>query len=157
MKKLLFVCMGNICRSPAAEATMNMLIEKQRLTGQFVCDSAGTTSYHKGQPADARMIEAGAKRGLNVTSIARPFSEEDFYHFDYVFVMDRRNLEDVLELDYQREFTQKVFMMSDFCTKFRANEIPDPYYGGSQGFEHVLDLLEDSCTHALEQIVNQKI
>jgi len=152
MVRVIFVCLGNICRSPSAEAVMNSLIEKKGLSGKIECDSAGTIAYHAGEPADPRMKKHALKRGYNLTSIARKFTAEDFENFDYIIAMDRSNYTDILALDKNAEFVDKISMMTNYCTEHDDDEVPDPYYGGPQGFEHVLDLLEDATAGLLEKI-----
>jgi len=152
MIKVIFVCLGNICRSPSAEAVMNSLIEKEGLSDKIQCDSAGTIAYHAGEPADARMKKHALKRGYNLTSIARKFTNEDFGNFDYIVAMDRNNYTDILALDKEAENVDKISMMTSYCSDHDDEEVPDPYYGGPQGFEHVLDLLEDATAGLLEKI-----
>lgn len=152
MIKVIFVCLGNICRSPSAEAVMNAVVEKAGLSGQIECDSAGTIAYHAGEPADTRMKKHALKRGYNLTSIARKFTHEDFEEFDYIIAMDRNNFTDILALDKDAEYVDKISMMTSYCTNHDDEEVPDPYYGGPQGFEHVLNLLEDACVGLLEKI-----
>ncbi|KAB2837199.1 MAG: low molecular weight phosphotyrosine protein phosphatase [Melioribacteraceae bacterium] len=152
MVRVIFVCLGNICRSPSAEAVMNSLIEKKGLSGKIECDSAGTIAYHAGEPADPRMKKHALKRGYNLTSIARKFTAEDFENFDYIIAMDRSNYTDILALDKNAEFVDKISMMTNYCTEHDDDDVPDPYYGGPQGFEHVLDLLEDATAGLLEKI-----
>lgn len=152
MVRVIFVCLGNICRSPSAEAVMNSLIEKKGLSGKIECDSAGTIAYHAGEPADPRMKKHALKRGYNLTSIARKFTAEDFENFDYIIAMDRSNYTDILALDKNAEFVDKISMMTNYCTEHDDDDVPDPYYGGPQGFEHVLELLEDATAGLLEKI-----
>ena len=151
MKSILFVCMGNICRSPSAEAVMKYLVEKEGLNDKIFIDSAGTIGYHEGEEADARMKKHAAKRGYDLTSIARQFRLEDFKKFDYIVAMDRENYRDILALDSEGRYRSKVFMMTDFSEN-GYDGVPDPYYGGPQGFEHVLDILEDSTKGLLNKV-----
>jgi protein-tyrosine phosphatase len=145
-KKILFVCLGNICRSPSAEAVFNGLIEKEGLQDQFFTDSAGITDYHTGAPADARMQRHAIKRGYNLTSISRPvFPETDFQEFDMIIGMDNQNIRDLEQMATGTEAVSKIFKMTDFCSHCNYDEVPDPYYGGDEGFELVLDLLESAC------------
>lgn len=131
---------------------MNSLIEKKGLSGKIECDSAGTIAYHAGEAADPRMKKHALKRGYNLTSIARKFTAEDFEKFDYIVAMDRSNYTDILALDKEAKFVDKISMMTNYCTEHDDEEVPDPYYGGPQGFEHVLDLLEDATAGLLEKI-----
>jgi len=153
MIKILFVCLGNICRSPSGEAVMNALIERNNLRDRIACDSAGTIAYHTGEPADARMQKHAIKRGYNLTSIARQIKLNDFERFNYIIAMDRDNYRKILALDVEGKYKDKVKLMMDFAIEHSDNDVPDPYYGGEQGFEYVLDLLEDACLGLLKHIV----
>ena len=155
MIKVIFVCMGNICRSPSGEAVMNSIIEKAGLSDKIQSDSAGTIGYHEGEPADSRMKRHAIKRGYNLTSIARQFRYNDFRDFDYIVAMDRSNYSDIIAQDSTDEYLHKVSMMTDYCTNHENTEVPDPYYGGTEGFEHVLDLLEDACEGLIKKIKNE--
>jgi protein-tyrosine phosphatase len=155
--KLLFVCLGNICRSPSAENIMNHLIEQAGLTNSIVCDSAGTSSYHTGSPPDRRMSAAAAnKLGIKLRGQARQFHQSDFQEFDLILAMDRENYENILFLDPTQDFHGKVRLMCDFCSKHTLKEVPDPYYGGSEGFNQVIDLLVDACEGLLHNIISQQ-
>jgi protein-tyrosine phosphatase len=149
-QKLLFVCLGNICRSPAAEGTMNHLIEKAGLAGQLECDSAGTSNYHIGDPPDRRMFQTAQRRGIPLPGQARQFSAGDFKAFDLILAMDRQNYKNILALDPAGHYQHKVRLMCDFCTQHTDQEVPDPYYGGQAGFDYVLDLLMDACQGLLD-------
>ncbi len=153
MITILFVCMGNICRSPSGEAVMNGLIAKNNLQDRIKCDSAGTIAYHTGEPADSRMQRHAIKRGYKLTSIARQIKHYDFERFDYIIAMDRDNYNNILSLDSDRKYKSKVSMMLDYAANYSDSEVPDPYYGGEQGFEYVLDLLEDACLGLLKHII----
>lgn len=151
--KLLFVCLGNICRSPAAESIMNKLLKERGLDNNWHCESAGTSGYHEGAPPDIRMQESGIQRGLEFLTTSRPLTEEDLRDFNWILVMDERNYIDARDLDPAGEFHGKIKKITEFCRKFKgADHIPDPYYGGQQGFEKVLDLLEDACEGLLEHL-----
>lgn len=137
--------MGNICRSPAAEGIAKTLIEKKGLNDSIEIDSAGTLGYHEGEKPDARMIKHASKRGYILDSQARQFNpKKDFVYFDYIVTMDDDNYSEIISLDGKNEFRNKVFKMVSFGKNVNVNEVPDPYYSGSQGFEIVLDILEDS-------------
>lgn len=150
-KKLLFVCLGNICRSPTAEAVAVAIIKKRGLN--WICDSAGTSGYHDGETADPRSISHAAQRGYDVTSISRKVTAQDFVTFDYIYAMDRSNLENLKRI-CPSEHLHKLSVITDFCTVHKVNEVPDPYYGGSDLFERVIDILEDSVTNAIHKIQN---
>jgi len=156
--KILFVCMGNICRSPSAEAVFTGLVKSNGLTNQFDIDSAGTTAYHVGQRADRRMQSHALKRGLNLTSISRKFNPgTDFDDFDLIIGMDDDNMYDLKQMARNDEDLNKLFKMTDFSREMKYNEVPDPYYGGDAGFELVIDLLEDACEGLLEKITRNEI
>jgi len=150
--KLLFVCLGNICRSPSAENIMNHLIQQAGLSDQIVCDSAGTSSYHIGSPPDRRMSAAASKRGITLTGQARQFRPEDFEKFDLILAMDKENYRDILTLDSKGRYSDKVKLMCDFCRSHPDQEVPDPYYGGTEGFNYVIDLLLDACEGLLGEV-----
>lgn len=152
-KKVLFVCMGNICRSPAAEGIMNKMLEEKNLKNAIETDSAGTIGYHEGEPADPRMNRHAAKRGYRLTSLARKFNpKKDFDEFDYIVTMDDNNYEDILLSDIKGKYHHKVHKMSKFFIDHGFTEVPDPYYGVADGFETVLDLLEEGNKNLLEKI-----
>jgi protein-tyrosine phosphatase len=154
--KIIFVCLGNICRSPGAEAIFKSIISKEYLTDEITCDSAGTISAHAGEPADQRMQEHASRRGYKVDSIARKFNPRaDFDEFDYIIAMDESNESDLQRLTRSPEDSAKIYRMTDFCSSSKYSGVPDPYYGGSSGFEVVLDLLEDACEGLLEHIRNE--
>ncbi|MHB1687951.1 MAG: low molecular weight protein-tyrosine-phosphatase [Ignavibacteriaceae bacterium] len=155
-KKILFVCLGNICRSPAAEGIMSRMIKFEGLENQIEVDSAGTIAYHTGEHADPRMRKHASQRGYDLTSLARKFNpEKDFKKFDYIITMDNQNYEDVLSIDIKNEYAFKVFKMVQFCKSHKVDAVPDPYYSGSEGFENVLDILEDGCQNLLKKIKNE--
>lgn len=145
MKKILFVCLGNICRSSTAEGVMLHLLNDKGLSDLFEIDSAGTSSYHKGDLPDYRMREHAAKRGYELIHRSRPVRVEDFYEFDYILGMDDQNIADLNELAPSVVEQKKIKRMAEFALRHTNTYIPDPYYGGEEGFELVLDLLEDAC------------
>lgn len=151
-KKILFVCLGNICRSSTAEGVMLNLLIERGLQHEFVIDSAGTSSYHQGDLPDTRMRKHAQKRGYDLVHRSRPVKVEDFYEFDYIIGMDDQNIADLRELSPSPEETKKVHRMVEFITYHDVTHIPDPYYGGAEGFELVLDLLEDACTGLLNSL-----
>ena len=151
--KLLFVCLGNICRSPSAENIMNHLIEQAGLSEQILCDSAGTSSYHVGSPPDRRMSAAAAtKLGIKLRGRARQFQKSDFQDFDLILAMDQENYENILTLDQTKQYQHKVRLMCEFCSRHTLKEVPDPYYGGQEGFNRVIDLLIDACEGLLTKV-----
>ena len=151
---VLFVCLGNICRSPAAEAIFKGLINDKGIGNKFVVDSAGTGSWHIGKKADSRMRVAANRRNINITSKARQIREDDFSKFNYILVMDNSNYHNVLELKNRVKGSDfaKIFKIQDFALIFTDKEVPDPYFGGDEGFDHVLDILGDSVSCFLENI-----
>ena len=152
--KILFVCLGNICRSPSAEGIFKHIVESRGLARLFEIDSAGTHAYHVGEPADKRMISYASKRGYNLTSISRKFDQNiDFDYFDLIIGMDNENIRVLKSKACSNKDLQKIHKMTDFRKMFKYDEIPDPYYGGAEGFELVIDLLEDSCEGILEKLV----
>ena len=152
---ILFVCLGNICRSPAAEAIFQNLIDDKGIGNKFIVDSAGTGSWHVGKKADARMRIAAKQRNIDITSNARQIREEDFRDFNYILVMDNSNFNNVLDLKNQVKGSDfaKILKIQDFASIFTEREVPDPYFGGDAGFDHVLDILEDSVSCFLENII----
>lgn len=149
---VLFVCMGNICRSPAAEAIFKDYVDKAGLSDRIQCDSAGTIGYHAGHPADGRMRAAGRERGYSLDSISRQVRQDDFNRFNHVIAMDLDNLDSLKSIDNRVQGSAKISLMCDFASEHDVREVPDPYYGGSRGFELVLDILEDACEGLLEKI-----
>lgn len=144
--KILFVCLGNICRSPSAEAVFASYVEKNNLKDKFIIDSAGTSAYHEGEPADKRMQKHAVKRGYSLTSISRKFNPStDFDNFDLIVAMDDQNYYDLKDMARTVEDKNKIVKMADYTDKFDYDHIPDPYFGGEEGFEIVLDLLEDAA------------
>ena len=150
--KILFVCMGNICRSPAGECMMRHKVMEAGLGEKILCDSAGTIGFHAGSPPDARMREAGRWRGISVSGASRLVTREDLEYFDLILAMDRENLADLKRLDKKGRYRDKLELFCAYCRSYNERDVPDPYYGGSEGFEHVFDLLEDGCAHLLEEL-----
>lgn len=151
-KSVLFVCLGNICRSPAAEGVMLHQLEQRRLSDQFLVDSAGTAGYHIGKLADSRMLTAASKRGLNLTSRSRLVLPEDLVRFDRILAMDRSNYRDLMGLAAGAK-NHKVRLLSDYLDDSWPREVPDPYYGDEQGFEFVLDMLFAACPKVIDDML----
>lgn len=153
--KLLFVCLGNICRSPSAENIMNHLIDQAGLSDGILCDSAGTSSYHIGSPPDRRMSNAAtAKLGIKLRGQARQFQKLDFQDFDMILAMDQENYDHIIALDPNGQYHDKVYLMCGFCSRHTLKEVPDPYYGGVEGFNQVIDLLVDACEGLLQHVTS---
>jgi len=151
---VLFVCLGNICRSPAAEAIFQNLINDKGIGNQFIVDSAGTGSWHVGKKADSRMRFAAKQRNIDITSNARQIRKDDFCKFEYILVMDNSNFNNVIDLKNRVKGSDfaKILKIQDFSSTFNETEVPDPYFGGDAGFDHVLDILEDSVSCFLANI-----
>ena len=153
---VLFVCLGNICRSPAAQAVMQAMVDDRGLTDRFYIDSAGIGGWHIGDLPDKRMRVHARPRGYELTHRARKVQSSDFEDFDLIVGMDAANVDDLRELAPSPQQMDKVVMMGDYIRRFPHHDyVPDPYYEGSEGFELVLDLLEDSCDNLLNKIIKQ--
>lgn len=153
---ILFVCLGNICRSPAAQAVMQRLVDERGLTDRFYIDSAGIGGWHVGDLPDKRMRVHARPRGYELTHRARKVQSSDFEDFDLIVGMDAANIDDLCSLAATIEQQDKVVMMGDYIRQYpNYDHVPDPYYEGSEGFELVLDLLEDSCDNLLNRIIEQ--
>ena len=135
---------------------MNHLLDQANLGESIICDSAGTAGYHIGSPPDHRMsLAADSKLGIKLHGQARQFKQSDF-DFDLILVMDRDNYQDILALDQALQYQDKVFLICDFCSRHTTKEVPDPYYGGSEGFNRVIELLLDACEGLLKYISSKK-
>ena len=152
MKKILFVCLGNICRSSSAEEIMRTLVKQAGLEEEIEIDSAGILNYHQGELPDSRMRMHASRRGYKLTHRSRPVCTDDFFEFDWLIGMDDRNIQDLKDRAPSPEAEKKICRMTDFCRVKQVDYVPDPYYGGAQGFENVLDILEDACFGLLEEI-----
>jgi len=152
MIKVLFVCLGNICRSPSAEGVFRKLVEEQGLDEVIEIDSAGTHAYHVGSPPDSRAQEAASRRGIDMSSqVGRRVEDGDFYIFDYILAMDESNEYHLREMAPPEEI-HRVRRFLEFAPERTEREVPDPYYGGHAGFENVLDLIEDASEGLLTDI-----
>ena len=151
--RILFVCLGNICRSPAAEGIMRDMVENEGLQGRFVLDSAGLYSGHAGELPDQRMRVHARRRGYELTHRSRPVRSSDFDDFDLIVAMDNSNYDRLRGFAPTVEGKEKVVRMIDFVKTYPGYDyIPDPYYEGAEGFEIVLDLLEDGCRNLMEEL-----
>ncbi|MFA5507316.1 MAG: low molecular weight protein-tyrosine-phosphatase [Vulcanimicrobiota bacterium] len=154
MVRVCFVCLGNICRSPTAEGVLLHLVREGGFQDQVLVDSAGTASYHIGNRADQRSARAARRRGFELPSRARQFTEDDFDRFDYVLAMDDDNLASLRSLSGGHH--HKLHLLLDFDdSNPKGSSVPDPYYGGDHGFEHVLDLCTAACQKFLEFLVKE--
>lgn len=152
---VLFVCLGNICRSPAAEGIMKHLIRQRGMENRFYVNSAGTYGGHAGNLPDRRMRSAAARRGYLLDHRAQRFEEAFFDRYDCIVAMDDHNYYDLCSMAPTVEDEKKVWRMADFCRHYTVTYIPDPYYEGVDGFEHVLNLLEDACLGLLDDILGK--
>ncbi len=144
--RVLFVCLGNICRSPTAEGVMRELVRQAGREQEYVLDSAGTGGWHVGSPPDERATTAARARGVELEGSARQVTREDFEHFDLILAMDRVNLRDLRELAPDAAARERVHLLREFDPAGGDDlDVPDPYYGGPGGFDEVLDLVEAAC------------
>jgi len=151
--RVCFVCLGNICRSPTAEAVFRHLVRDAGLEAAIEIDSAGMGSWHTGDSPDPRSVEAAAQRGIPVEGAARTVRVEDFVHFDYLIAMDRENRSDLLALAPDGDARERVALLRDFDPEAESGaEVPDPYYGGDEGFDLVLDICEAACRGLLDYV-----
>jgi protein-tyrosine phosphatase len=156
MKRLLFICLGNICRSPAAEGIMKSLIEQENLQDIIYVDSAGTINYHSGELPWPEMREHAILRGYDLTHRARQFKPvKDFSEFDYIVTMDDQNYRDIIKLDKDGLYYSKIFRMAQFSSRQDVQSVPDPYDCGPEAFENVLNILEDTCANLLIKIKDE--
>lgn len=149
--KVLFVCLGNICRSPTAEGLFCQQLKSAGLDRQVTVDSAGTAAWHTGNPPDKRSQQAALKRGYDISNLkARQVQPEDFLHFDLILAMDKSNLDDLKAIAPKHAKAQLSLYLQRYGLAY--NEVPDPYYGGEEGFELVLNLLEEAGSHLLDEV-----
>lgn len=154
--KILFVCLGNICRSPAAEGVFKHFIGERGLENEITCDSAGTAGYHEGEGAYPKMKKIAFKRGYNLTSISRKVRpSSDFENFDLIIGMDDQNIADLTRIAPDAKAKSKIRKMTDYCSRLRHKSVPDPYYGDSRDYELVIDILEDACEGLIESIISK--
>lgn len=153
--RILFVCLGNICRSPAAEGIFRSIVERNGDGDAFMADSAGTYSGHRGELPDRRMRSAAGRRGYELTHRSRPVNMTDFFDFDIIIAMDDNNFTDLMHMAPSVETSRKIKKMSAYFSGHSIDYVPDPYYMGADGFELVLDLLEDACMNLYRDLKNQ--
>lgn len=159
MKKVsvIFVCLGNICRSPTAHAVFRQKVKEAGLEDFIEIDSAGTAAYHVGKPADARSREIARNKGIEMEDLrARKVDLGDLIQFDYVLAMDEANYADLMEMALSED-KQKIQFFLDYATDYDEYEVPDPYYGGDQGFERVFEMIESASNGLLEEIEQKYI
>lgn len=155
IQRILFVCLGNICRSPTAEGVMAHTIAKHQLQARFQVDSAGTAQWHKGEPPDKRTLAVAKTRGYDLSPLrARPVLPQDFDQFDYILAMDKQNLKDLQALK-PSHFTGHLGLFLAFHPKGSPQEMPDPYYSDEQGFIDVLNLTEAACEGLLQHLLQK--
>ena len=154
--RVLFVCLGNICRSPLAESVFRHLVRERGVEEQFEIDSAGTAGYHIGESPDRRTIETARGRGVEVRGAARQLAVEDLSRFDYIIPMDGDNLAGVRRLAGQDGAAARVQLLREWDPDDRGGNVPDPYYGGARGFEDVHDIVERSCAALLDHLLEER-
>ena len=155
-QRVLFVCLGNICRSPTGEAVLRAEVAKRGLDGAIDVESAGTIDYHRGESADARMRRAAGRRGYDLTSRARCVIPDDFRSFDLIVAMDRQNLSDLRALaPPPAERRAELRLFSDFLPPGSPEDVPDPYWGGEHGFDRVLDLVEQGAARIVDHLAGE--
>jgi protein-tyrosine phosphatase len=153
--RILFVCLGNICRSPTAEGVMRRLVREEGLEGEIEVDSAGTGGWHVGAPPDQRSAETARRRGTDLTGAARQVTTDDFARFDLLVAMDGSNLHELRQRAPDDAARAKVHLLREFdpaSTGTLDLDVPDPYYGGPRGFDTVLDLVEAACAGLLDEV-----
>lgn len=151
--KIVFVCLGNICRSPTAEGVFQHLVNERGLESYFFIDSAGTSAYHIGEPANSKSQKTANQHGIQLKSRARRFESEDLDEFDLILAMDRENYQNIMGLEGNGKYSHKVKLMREYDPKSGNDaEVPDPYYGGMDGFKNVFDIVKRSCEALLDEL-----
>ena len=151
MKKVMFVCLGNICRSPMAEAIFRHLVKEAGKEAEYFIDSSGTSAYHIGEESDPRMQMTAEKHGVEMCHLGQEFEKKHFAEFDLIVAMDQSNFNNIIRLTQNDKDRQKVKLMRDYDQQNESLAVPDPYYGGKDGFEEVFRILEKSCKGLLKQ------
>lgn len=156
MIRVLFVCLGNICRSPLAEGIFKKLVNEAGLESVIESDSAGTSRWHIDEPPDTRSIQIAARNNIRLDHLGKQVLRNDLNKFDYILAMDTDNLENILKLEVPgQEYRAKVMLMREFDDERSGADIPDPYYGGENGFQHVFNLLEESLGNFLVFLIRE--
>lgn len=155
MHRILFLCMGNICRSPAAHCFLQHIVDQAELTEQFDIESAGTIGFHQGATPDGRMQEVMKARGIPVVGRSKHLDSFDLEHYDLILAMDENNLADAQALDPKKQYWEKIKLFSEYCTEHEIIDVPDPYYGGDDGFDNVMDIIEDGCRNLLKTLTGK--
>jgi len=150
--KIVFVCLGNICRSPTAEGIFQHLVNERELDPYFYVDSAGTSAYHIGEPANSKSQKLANEHGVELRSRARQFEKNDLEEFDLIVAMDRENLANIKSLDGSKDYEEKIVLLRDFDPNPGDGEVPDPYFGGMDGFKNVFDIVKRSCKALLDEL-----
>lgn len=153
--KICFVCLGNICRSPTAEGIFQHLVNEKKLQSYFFVDSAGTSAFHIGEKANSKSRQIAEKNGVELKSRARRLEEEDLEVFDLVVAMDSENHQNILSLDKNGSYVEKIIKMREYDSQPDNGDVPDPYYGGIDGFKNVFDIIYRSCEALLDELENQ--
>ncbi|HKL14849.1 MAG TPA: low molecular weight protein-tyrosine-phosphatase [Balneolaceae bacterium] len=150
--KIVFVCLGNICRSPTAEGIFQHLVNERGLDPYFYVDSAGTSAYHIGEPANSKSQKLANEHGVELRSRARQFEKNDLEEFDLIVAMDRENLANIKSLDGSKDYEEKIVLLRDFDPNPGDGEVPDPYFGGMDGFKNVFDIVKRSSEALLDEL-----
>ena len=154
--RILFVCLGNICRSPLAESVFRHLARERGVESHFEIDSAGTSGYHDGEGPDSRSVATARRRGIEVAGVSRKLLGDDLHRFDYVIAMDGENRSEIARLQRAAGGPAKVHLLREWDPEGGDRNVPDPYSGGQRGFEEVQDIVERSCAALLEELLEQR-
>ncbi|MBI9100055.1 MAG: low molecular weight phosphotyrosine protein phosphatase [Spirochaetaceae bacterium] len=152
----MFVCLGNICRSPLAHAVFQEMVNERGLEDHYSVQSSGTCAYHAGEPADSRMRKTALGRGIKINHKARQIFRYDLEEYDYIFAMDKNNYQNIRRLTTNEDLLKNVFMFRQF-DPLTPGDVPDPYYGGQSGFDDVYDIVDRTCSHILDLLEEDKI